>query len=68
MTNNDIVNEYTYRVEWSEEDGVHTARCLEFPSLSAHGGTPEAALFEIKSVVSASVEWMRETGETLPAH
>jgi len=67
MQNNDIVDKYTYRVEWSQEDGAHIARCLEFHSLMAHGGSPEAALAEIKSVVSASVDWMLETGETLPA-
>ncbi len=21
---------YTYRIEWSEDDGCHVARCLEF--------------------------------------
>lgn len=34
-----IIRKYTYRIEWSEEDGCHVARCLEFPSLSAHGDT-----------------------------
>ena len=63
---NEIIDKYTYRVGWSEENGVHIARCLEFPSLAAHGNTPEAALAEIKKVVLASIEWMKEEGETLP--
>ncbi len=43
-------NKYTYREEWSEEDGVYIARCLEFPSLAAHGPTPEEAFKEIREV------------------
>ena len=62
----ELVEKYTYRVGWSEENGVHIARCLEFPSLTAHGNTPETALAEIKNAVSASVEWMQEEGETPP--
>ena len=37
---NDI-EKYTYRIEWSEDDHCHVARCLEFPSLSSHGDTIE---------------------------
>ena len=63
---NELVDKYTYRVIWSEDDGVHIAYCLEFPSLGAHGETPETALAEIKAAVSTSIAWMQETGETLP--
>ncbi len=64
MKNN--VDKYTYRVKWSEEDGCHIAKCLEFPSLSAHGATIKAALKEIKFVVSESIAWMNEENETAP--
>ncbi len=57
---------YTYREEWSEEDNVYIARCLEFPSLLAHGDSPEAALAELHSVVSVVVKDMEETGESIP--
>ncbi|PIU49795.1 MAG: toxin-antitoxin system HicB family antitoxin [Desulfobacterales bacterium CG07_land_8_20_14_0_80_52_14] len=57
---------YTYRIEWSEEDHCHVARCLEFPSLAAHGDTIEEVLREIKYVVVESLKWMREEGETVP--
>jgi len=60
------IDKYTYRIEWSEEDRCHIARCLEFPSLAAHGETIEEALREIAHVVSESVKWMREEGEALP--
>ena len=62
---NDI-EEYTYRIEWSEDDHCHVARCLEFPSLAAHGDTIEEALREIEYVVAESVKWMREAGEAAP--
>ncbi len=57
---------YTYREEWSEEDGVYIARCLEFPSLLAHGESPESALSELRGVVASVVEDMTQTGESLP--
>ena len=46
----DLIEKYTYRVEWSEEDNTHIAKCLEFPSLSAHGKTAKEALSEIENV------------------
>ena len=60
------IDKYTYRIEWSEEDQCHVARCLEFPSLSAHGDTVEEALREIEYVVAESVKWMQEEGEVTP--
>ncbi len=64
MKNN--ANKYTYRIAWSEEDGCHVARCLEFPSLSAHGDTIEAALREMTFVVKESIQWLEEEGEPVP--
>ena len=64
MKNN--IDKYTYRIEWSEEDNCHIARCLEFPSLSAHGDTIEKALKEIKFVVNESIEWLKEDGDPVP--
>jgi len=57
---------YTYRIAWSEEDSCHVARCLEFPSLSAHGKTPEEALREIEFVVNETIKWLKEEGEHVP--
>jgi predicted RNase H-like HicB family nuclease len=61
-----IVDRYTYRIEWSEEDGVYIARCLEFSGLAAHGDTSESALKEIKTVVGESIKWLREEGKPVP--
>jgi predicted HicB family RNase H-like nuclease len=63
---NKIVDKYTFRVEWSEEDTVHIAYCLEMPSLKAHGKTPEKALHEVQSVVSDAIAWMKKDGEEIP--
>ena len=60
------IKKYTYRIEWSEEDHCHVARCLEFPSLAAHGDTIEEALREIEYVVAESIKWLKKDGETVP--
>jgi len=66
MENNKLIEKYTYRVEWSEEDKLHIGRWLEFPSLAAHGGTVEGALKEIERAVEESINWIREENEKIP--
>ena len=66
MKSRKIIEKYTYRVEWSEEDQLHIARCLEFPSLAAHGKTIESALREIEKVVGKAVAWIKEENEEIP--
>jgi predicted HicB family RNase H-like nuclease len=66
MEKSKLAGKYTYRVEWSEEDRVHIGRCLEFPSLAAHGGTAEEALLEIERVVDESIRWLEEEHEPVP--
>lgn len=57
---------YTYRVEWSEEDKVHFARCLEFPSLTAYGDSITRALKEIQVVVGAWIKWLQDEHKEIP--
>jgi predicted HicB family RNase H-like nuclease len=57
---------YTYREEWSEEDEAYVARCLEFPSLGAHGTSPETALAELRGVVALVVEDLAASGAAIP--
>jgi predicted HicB family RNase H-like nuclease len=66
MKNKDLIDKYTFRVEWSEEDNTHIARCLEFPSLMAHGKDSVEALNEIELVLSETIEWMKEENEPIP--
>ena len=61
-----LLDKYTYRVEWSEEDQAHIGSCLELPSLKAHGKTPEQALKQIRRVVKETLLWMQEGKETIP--
>ena len=61
-----MVNKYTYRVEWSEEDKAFIGRCLEFPSLAAHGSTHQQALQEIASVVDFTVKDLEKEKEPIP--
>ena len=63
---NNLINRYTYREEWSEEDQAYISRCLEFPSLSAHGTTAEESLVEIKTVVQFVLEDLEKNGEDVP--
>ena len=65
MKNNKLIGKYTYRVERSEEDQLHIGRCLEFPSLAAHGATAECALKEIEKVVGEAIVWMQEENEEI---
>jgi predicted HicB family RNase H-like nuclease len=60
------INNYTYRVTWSQEDNKHVGLCAEFPSISWLAPTPEKALAGIRRVVSEVVADMQTTGESIP--
>ena len=62
----DVVNHYTYRVSWSDEDQEYLASCAEFPSLSQLEESPEKALSGIRSVVAECVADMRASKEAIP--
>ncbi len=59
-------NKYTYEVSWSEDDGVFISRCLEFPSLAAHGKTEVVALKEIVDLVEDILSNMKKNNEEIP--
>jgi predicted HicB family RNase H-like nuclease len=61
-----MIDHYTYRVTWSEQDREHVGLCAEFPSLSWLAASPEAALRGIRRVVAKVVKDMRTAGETIP--
>ncbi len=66
MNQNIHRDKYTYHIQWSEEDGCHIGRCVEFPLLAAHGDTSESALREIQFVVAETIKWLEEEGEPIP--
>lgn len=57
---------YLYSVGWSDEDDAFIARVAEFPSLAAHGDTPESALAEVRGVVAFVLADLRENKEPIP--
>ena len=57
---------YTYRVQWSEQDGEFIGLCAEFPSLSWLAKTDDEAFHGIKKVVFAAVADMKRNQEPLP--
>jgi len=62
----DLVDKYTYRVIWSEEDQEHVGLCAEFPSLSWLDRSQEGALRGIVDVVRGVVRDMLKTRELIP--
>jgi len=66
MATANVTEKYTYRIEWSEEDDTHIARCLEFPSLAVHGNTAVDALSNIVNVVDESIRWLAEERSPVP--
>jgi predicted HicB family RNase H-like nuclease len=60
------LDQYTYRVTWSDEDNQCVGLCAEFPSLSWLDTTPEKALRGIRKVVAQVAADMRANGESVP--
>lgn len=60
------IDQYTYRVSWSEEDEEFVASCAEFPSLSWLDASPEKALAGVRKIVIQCAEDMQEAGEAVP--
>ncbi|WP_099222757.1 type II toxin-antitoxin system HicB family antitoxin [Mycobacterium persicum] len=57
---------YTYRVEWSPEDGEWVGLCAEFPSLSWLDQNPAGAISGIAHLVADVVKDMYTEGERPP--
>lgn len=61
-----VVEKYTYRVIWSEEDQEYVGLCAEFPSLSWLHASQTGALRGIVEAVRQVVRDMARTGEPIP--
>jgi predicted HicB family RNase H-like nuclease len=61
-----MLDRYTYRMTWSNEDNRCVGLCAEFPSLSWLDATPEKALRGIRKVVAEVVADMQTNGEPVP--
>jgi predicted RNase H-like HicB family nuclease len=60
------VAEYTYIVVWDPEYETFNASVLELPLVSAHGDTPEEALWQVREEAGNSVESLRATNQPVP--
>jgi predicted HicB family RNase H-like nuclease len=61
-----VIDRYSYRVIWSEDDSQCVGLCAEFPSLSWLAPTPEKALRGIHKMVADVVKDMKANGESIP--
>ncbi len=61
-----MVEHYTYRVTWSEEDQMYIGLCAEMPSMSWLADSHENALKGIRNVVKDAVADMQANGEAVP--
>src|SRR4051794_23758012 len=61
-----MVDEYQFVVEWEPADRVFVARVTEFPSLAAHGDSPEAALQEARELAEAVIADLKAGNEPVP--
>ena len=61
-----MIEHYTYRVTWSQEDGMYIGLCAEMPSLSWLADSQEATLKGINKLVMDVVTDMQANGESVP--
>lgn len=61
-----MVDKYTYRVTWSEEDGEYVGLCSEFPLLSWLEESPDDAFVGIRKLVADILVDMADEGEAPP--
>ncbi len=62
----ELIDRYTYRVFWSDEDEEYVGLCAEFGLLSHLDDTPEKALIGIRELVSHAVQLNLEEGIEVP--
>ena len=63
-----MVDRYTYRVIWSEENRSHIGLCEEFPSLRWVAATSDEAAVGIRRLVSSVFRDIRKTAAALAPH
>ena len=59
------IEDYDFKVFWSDEDDCYIGICAEFESLSAFGYTEFEAMYEIKFVVSDMIVDRLENNEPI---
>ena len=62
----ELIDRYTYRVFWSDEDEEYVGLCAEFGLLSHLDDTPERALTGIRELVSHAIQLNLEEDIAVP--
>jgi predicted RNase H-like HicB family nuclease len=60
------VNHYTYRAEWSPEQGEYVGRCIELPWLSQWAPTMREAIAAIEQAVDECIAERSAFGDDVP--
>ncbi|MUL81628.1 MULTISPECIES: type II toxin-antitoxin system HicB family antitoxin [unclassified Mycolicibacterium] len=60
------MTEYTYRAQWSPDEGGYLGLCLEFPNLWANGLTPHEAIAAVEKKVAEELAIIRAADDTPP--
>jgi len=60
------IDDYQFRVSWSEEDEVYVAYAAEFPSFKTDGSTRGEALDNLQAALSEALDNLERQGESLP--
>lgn len=61
-----MVDKYSYRISWSDEDNQFIGLCAEFPSLSWLAASQDEAFKGICKLVTDVVQDMEEQNEIIP--
>lgn len=61
------MDNFSFQVQWNDEDKAYVATSPEFPGVSALGPTAEEALAEAQIALQATIETFHEEGWKLPA-
>ena len=62
----ELLDLYTYRVLWSDDDGMFIGSCAELPYLSHLDDTAEGAFTGIRDVTATALEILKEDSDPLP--
>jgi predicted RNase H-like HicB family nuclease len=57
---------YEIVIYWADEDAVYIAEVPELPGCTAHGGTYDAALDNVKKAIELWLNTAREFGDPIP--
>ena len=57
---------YSFRAEWSVEDGEYVATSAEFPGATAFAKSADDAIRELKTAIEGIIDVMQEDGLEIP--